>query len=374
VFSCRKGTWREDLTAEREPQDIRHPLNDVDFSYVGVGYELHPHRRESQRLDIQKNLGFLLMMTLWEYFERKLTYDADILNAFEGVLKEFADTEKSTVVMGSITRFLDYMLLFQLDYQKEQRREAFPSWTWCGWDDRPQWAHQDDLLEWSAYSTWILWHHRGIEPESIVRIPRPISIDWSNANPDKESDSDDEEDDFSAWIQWQLFRHKRTANATQFRLTEDSLYNKDISKKSGYLQFWTMVAALDFKIPSDGKKLELYDRDGAVCGSIHKDAPSKNLETDRLLEIILLSQYHVLIRELGTTYVVEKKKSGSKSNQDGKAKATRRKRNFGDGKPNVMLIGWSGGIAERFGIGTIWMESVNYLKDPGLTWKEIVLG
>jgi hypothetical protein len=72
--------------------------------------------------------------------------------------------------------------------------------------------------------------------------------------------------------------------------------------------------------------------------------------------------------------VVEKKKSGSKSNQDGKAKATRKKRNFGDGKLNVMLIGWSGGIAERFGIGTIWMESVNYLKDPGLTWKEIVLG
>jgi len=45
-----------------------------------------------------------------------------------------------------------------------------------------------------------LWHYRGIEPESIVQIPRPISIDWSNADPDRESDSDDEEDVFAAWI------------------------------------------------------------------------------------------------------------------------------------------------------------------------------
>jgi len=52
------------------------------------------------------------MMTLWEYFERNLTYDTDILNAFAGVLIEFANAANSTVVMGSITRFLDYLLLF----------------------------------------------------------------------------------------------------------------------------------------------------------------------------------------------------------------------------------------------------------------------
>jgi hypothetical protein len=130
IFSCRKGTWREDITAERKPQFLQSsvlPLNDVDFSYVGVGYELHPHQRNFQKFDFQEDFGFLLMLTLMEYFERRLTYEADILNAFAGVLNVYAESAKSTVVMGSITRFLDFFLLFELPYRKQQRREGFPS-------------------------------------------------------------------------------------------------------------------------------------------------------------------------------------------------------------------------------------------------------
>lgn len=228
----------------------------------------------------------------------------------------------------------------------------------------------DDFLAWSDYGTWILWHHRGTNPESIVQIPRSFKLDWSNANPDQESDSDDEEEYFSAWIQWQIFKHKRTAEATPFRLSEGPLYNESIAKKSGYLQFWTMVAALDFKIHDNVENLELYDGDRDICGSILLDTPSENLQTDRLFEIILLSKYSAE-RHIDMEYMWKKNMN---DRHDGIGNPIQKKRKFEEGKLNIMLIGWSEGIAERLGIGTIWTESVNYLKKPGLIWKEIVLG
>ncbi|KAH9222192.1 hypothetical protein DL95DRAFT_171038 [Leptodontidium sp. 2 PMI_412] len=138
-----------------------------------------------------------------------------------------------------------------------------------------------------------------------------------------------------------------------------------------------MIAAFEFKIPSDGKKMDLYDVDGDVCGSVYLDTPSENLNTGRLLEIILLSRYNVA-REVGMPYLRKKIETMRGLTRNNNLASTvewpRKRRNFGDGKLNIMLIGWSEGIAERFGIGKIWTESVNFLKDPGLTWKEIVLG
>jgi len=134
-----------------------------------------------------------------------------------------------------------------------------------------------------------------------------------------------------------------------------------------------MVAALDFNIPSNGKKLALYDGEGDECGFVYSDAPSEKLGPEQALEIILLSHYNISVRDLGMTYMDKKNKSGSMDDQEDMVKS-RKKRKFDDGKLNVMLIGLSEGIAERLGIGEIWTESVNYLKEPGLRWKEIVLG
>jgi hypothetical protein len=39
-----------------------------------------------------------------------------------------------------------------------------------------------------------------------------------------------------------------------------------------------------------------------------------------------------------------------------------------------MLIAWNGAVAERMGVGRVWKEVVHYLDEPGMSWKEFILG
>lgn len=132
-------------------------MNPKDYSYVNIGYELRPYRQYGLKFDPTKDLNIILMMTVQEYLQRRLTYDTDILNAFSGVLHQVGHDLGSSVVMGSISRFLDWSILFVIDEHETQRRDEFPSWTWCGWKGTPQWAGDNDgILEWTSYGTWIL--------------------------------------------------------------------------------------------------------------------------------------------------------------------------------------------------------------------------
>lgn len=324
--------------------------------------------------------------TLRDYLCRRLTYDTDILNAFSGILNSFSQSLKSTVVMGSITRLLDWSLGFVIS-GGEDRRKQFPSWTWCGWKGAPLWAGANEgLFEWTRHSTWILWHHRGTEPETITEIPREIHIDRDDSVEAQVagldiSEAEDDEMLFAARILHHQFKFKRPIKATPFRLANSSLGHPNIAKNRGYLQFWTMGASLRFDYPTKTGKLSLLDGDGDECGTVRVDSPLDASGSRRDCEIILLSQHNL---SLGVqTYLGAKRrkdegkgtslpsKDEPRANQ--KTGERGREREIVDGMLNVMLIAWDSGMAERLGIGTIWTESVHYLEGLGLEWKEYVL-
>jgi len=363
----------------------------MDFSYVNVGYELRPHRRYLRQYDLEKDINLILMMTLREYLGRRLTYDTDVLNAFSGVLNDFGRVLKSTVVMGSITRLLDWSIHFSVGSRNVERRDEFPSWTWCGWKNTPIWAEDDEILEWTGYCTWIVWYHRGREPETITGIPREVGITWSDSIEAQTkrlniSKSEDDELPFALRMCYERFKYKRTAEATPFPLPDGPLCHSNIAKNRGYLQFWTMSASLKLQYPTESGEMSLFDRDGDRCGSVHINKPLDASGDPRECEIILLSQlnWH---KGVELTYIAQKRRryketgtSTSSNDESGVSPAVEEnnllegsKRKIVDGKLNVMLVAWESGMAERLGIGDIWTESVNYLKEPGLVWKEFVL-
>ncbi|KAK6065233.1 heterokaryon incompatibility protein [Seiridium cupressi] len=71
------------------------------------------------------------------YQKRDLTYDSDVLNAFEGVQAALRPGFHGGFIHGLPEMFLDMALLWQprLTYTRKsnERNKLFPSWSWAGW-------------------------------------------------------------------------------------------------------------------------------------------------------------------------------------------------------------------------------------------------
>jgi hypothetical protein len=114
------------------------------------------------------------MMTIREFLERRLTYESDVLHALQGILNDFALLVRSTSVMGTVVRLLDWAILFEL--QSRQRRTEYSSWSWCGWVGTPMWLTDGHFLDWINEESWIVWHHRGVDAKSITKVERDIVV------------------------------------------------------------------------------------------------------------------------------------------------------------------------------------------------------
>ena len=105
--------------------------------------------------------GWMTFTTILEmYSSRRITNEADILDAFVGVLNHIRRSQPTTYLLrglplcsnvyemtkGPLVDSLEYLvaaaLSWNLDgsrYESAQRRSIFPSWTWAGWS----WAWAD---------------------------------------------------------------------------------------------------------------------------------------------------------------------------------------------------------------------------------------
>jgi hypothetical protein len=112
VFCCRYAKFPEDIISDvpaptgklLRKQPKLHKLNDFDFSCLCLEYELRTYRRFLLQRDLRADFGDILTMTIGKFIEQKLTYDTDLLNAFQGILLDFARFAKSETVMGTIIR------------------------------------------------------------------------------------------------------------------------------------------------------------------------------------------------------------------------------------------------------------------------------
>ncbi|KAH7079247.1 heterokaryon incompatibility protein-domain-containing protein [Paraphoma chrysanthemicola] len=369
VFSCRYATFREDIISE-DLVPKWHRLNDVDFSYLCLDYELRPYRRYMLQRDLRRDLGDILMLTIREFLERKLTYDDDVLNAFQGVLRDFATLAQSEMVQGTIVGLLDWAILFETH---GSRRRTFPSWTWCAWTGLPNWITDGSLFEWIDEQSWIVWHYRGIEATSIVNVPRGKSWQWSISR-EKASQITDLEDwndcTFALMVHWHVFKHDRKIEATAVDLDVNAHFSPSIAKNKAFLQFWSFSLPVTFTCTATRSTnkisvpdLTFFDVDGVRCGEIQSlDTHIDSKQIQGRYEVVVLSESNWA--------------KGSSSYVDHKDRKTVREsgRRVVDGNLNVMLVEWHGMIAERIGVGRVWKETVNYLPQPGLVWKEFILG
>lgn len=76
-----------------------------------------------------------------EYLERKLTYEADVLRAFSGILRTLGRSMSGGFHFGLPEQFFDAALLWvptetltrREDLNNGNQRHEFPSWSWAGW-------------------------------------------------------------------------------------------------------------------------------------------------------------------------------------------------------------------------------------------------
>lgn len=96
---------------------------------------------------------------LQQYTSRRLSYDADVMNAFAGVSQFFSAVAASDMVHGLLSDFFDWCVLWTSQTVLE-RRSGFPSWSWIGWKG-PVWMPRppqgNKVFDWMKNHTWIKW-------------------------------------------------------------------------------------------------------------------------------------------------------------------------------------------------------------------------
>jgi hypothetical protein len=114
------------------------------------------------------------------YLRRELSFDSDILNAFQGIAKVMSIAMDTAFYAGLPLKWLDHALLWQL-YGTGARRHGFPSFSWSGWlggADAPHWLTANStkkLMSWYRLDggKWVI-----CEPKNHFKEPAgsPLAI------------------------------------------------------------------------------------------------------------------------------------------------------------------------------------------------------
>jgi hypothetical protein len=108
------------------------------------------------------------------YTSRNLTYQSDILKAFNGIQTALAASMGNTeMIPGLPVAALDWALFWNgVPYGTLRRRHGFPSWSWAGWCGIVIMA-QDHFSEfdqkWLRERTWHQWHLGRLVEETAGR-------------------------------------------------------------------------------------------------------------------------------------------------------------------------------------------------------------
>ncbi|EXJ68969.1 uncharacterized protein A1O5_07904 [Cladophialophora psammophila CBS 110553] len=135
-FECQDQLWNIDESS-LETTALPKGENEWDFLYAPSGSELHAYYSAVEG-----------------YSKRNLTYQSDVLNAFQGIMKTFSatlDGQNNEFYFGLPTSLFDQAICWQTDQHcPHLRRPKYPSWSWLGWKQRIFWKSQPDVQTRSA--------------------------------------------------------------------------------------------------------------------------------------------------------------------------------------------------------------------------------
>ncbi|KAI8627182.1 HET-domain-containing protein [Xylariaceae sp. FL1651] len=341
-FQCLGGAWSEEAQGQS-----------FDFGETHSSNWLIPP--EDSNIKFKSLCRFLT-----QYCCRKLTYQSDCVHAMTGIYRKIFGNKFNANLFGvPIAAFDFFMCFYPSDsvVNSFQRRMRFPSWAWSGWDGQLHWANlpnDNQILDWTARSTWIVWYKR--DPVGH------LDLIWNDTGRD---------DNGAATKQ---ILAERVANSQNIStnvlpiLPSHSPIPETTERQYGILQFWTVSASYTLRVDIAGEKhlqfleadecwipLEIIGRNDIFCGWIFMDEESYRNHHE-IAELIVISE-------------TDRKVSGN-SHWHGRSDSTR----LGGPWFNVLFIEWQSGIAERKGIGQIYRDTLDFSLEPGWVWKEIILG
>ncbi|KIX06397.1 uncharacterized protein Z518_04373 [Rhinocladiella mackenziei CBS 650.93] len=331
-YQCRRTTFSEDMEM---PRHNGWSLDSIDM----------PTRIFREKPFVQFTSAVEL------YTRRELTNPTDILNAFEGVQLVLEKRIGSKIYYGAMETMLDSSLIWE-STKRLIRRPGFPSWSWSGWFGEIQWKYTETAR------SWIEWHAdsdggiHSFPKQNYERVTPPLE------RPDYPGP-------MSSHNQSTKFPllHFRTI-AALFPLTSPALIHKSVI--SPLRKRLTGPSALSTVRPAPADpgliRAGIADRNGLWCGTIDLDV-SWMPRVGTPLEFLVLSRV--------SRFTEDELAIWEGSLPDG-VEETLSRRDYG--VYNVMLVSQQGGIYYREGLGRILTEALDRALEPGLVWKDIVLG
>ena len=289
--------------------------------------------------------------TLITHYSRcVMTNENDVLRAFAGLTRRFAQNLGYPIFQGLPTGIFDVAVLFR--GKGLRRRVGFPSYSWAGWIGHidNQLMNNVELNQWLEKETWIIWHERTAKGvHSPIWDPAPTAAFGGPGNRSYPR------------------RLARESPFVELGFSITPTAPREIVPPSGLdpfpsyplLQFWTVsclfgIGSIDVTHPVG----TLVTRGDEICGAVFLDGFEQTsfFELDgSSYEVALLSKCRHPWPLVGGAY-----KYGSALNP-------------GDDYYNVMLLEWNNGVAERRGIGSIRTKAITMGFEPGPVWKEILL-
>ncbi|KAK3303885.1 heterokaryon incompatibility protein-domain-containing protein [Chaetomium strumarium] len=284
------------------------------------------------------------------YSRRALTYQGDVLNAMAGIMRRVSHKMKCRFLEGLPTASLDLFLLFRSHRSMLRRREGFPSYSWAGWQgpvmvvDLP-----GDENKWLHDHTWIVWYKRS--PRGVANLV------WDPLANDSFPFHDDN------YIGYREPRRPFTPPvALPFATTRTQAHGTvEVTALRSYpiLQFWTLAVFFHLEIMDPIRGMAMVrDRGGTACGALYLDGleGSTFFHGHGPFEMIAVSE---TVKEPWVFY--DKWLEGALAWE------------APDEFYHVLVLEWSGGLAERRAVGLVLRSAITRSCDPGPVWKEVLL-
>ena len=331
-FRCQENVWYE-----IQHLHLSRQLARLDHAYYGrLGtYLMKPINDEPLARSYQSAVPTIRRCRqyhdmLESYTWRELTYESDILRAFQGIIERLGKIGFGRFCYGIPESIFDFALLWYPTNMNEPRRLDFPSWCWAGWKSKMD-GHLPQALYWADEpSPWKF--------ESVIQSYKLIERSGSR------------------FIERVHFLPPASEAGLEDLCIETTTSGDEIEPSNSQflvpvLQFRTQSVGLgalvlgsteDSHRSSKREPRRLFNTVGEECGKLYVhniDSFSDSLLDDREKEFIILSRqdYPESLRDVA----------------DGDSL---------DSFPepwlfaNVLLIHWQGELATRIGVGQILYE------------------
>ena len=374
-FQCRSTAMCEDIIAEQKE----------------AGWSIELVNAPLQLLSDLENRALQVYRESVElYTSRILSYENDILSAFNGIGNMVGKALGSSLLYGLPNSHFDWALLWEpQDSPQPRNRKKFPSWSWCGWiGETIEYKRSmmsgsfTNIHEWLMDHTWIIWYIR--DGHGSLRLV------WnSSRQSDKYGRSDHRWKGYSAISKddKSIDPYGRSIKAggselpcsSFFRTLPEYPYGVSVRDRNSepdiklpdlrFLQFWTWSATLRLKHEDQSsssnlgrkfKRFGIADYKGDWCGTIVLDQSwSQKLNSSTEQEFIAISEAKAFSEEEydGWTYYIPTERDQSEWDLY-----------------YVLMIEHKGEIAYRVGLGKVFKEAFSNSCAPGKQWKEFILG